>query len=113
MRSRWLVGWSFVAFVAAGAGCAMDEDYVDDPEDATWLDGKADGASGVNVKATNLDVDLAARTAVATIELEKAGSVALEASGLTIKKVTDSRGNRRYKIADGKLLVSNVLGKLV
>ncbi|NVB77009.1 MAG: peptidase M1, partial [Kofleriaceae bacterium] len=29
------------------------------------------------------------------------------------KKVTDSRGNRRYKIADGKLLVSNVLGKLV
>lgn len=110
MAGSWLIRWSFV-FAALG-GCAFD-DYVDDPSDDGWLDGKADGASGVNVKATNLDVDVAAKTAVATIELERAGNVALEASGLTIKRVTDSRGKRRFSIVDGKLRVSNVLGALV
>ena len=113
MRARRLLGWSFVALALAGAGCQIDDEYADDPEDAAWLDGKADGASGVNVETTHLDIDLAARTATATIELEKAGNVALEASGLTIKKVTDARGNRRFKVTSGTLLVSSVLGKLV
>ncbi len=110
MKASWLLGWSFAA--VALVGCATEE-YVEDPADAAWLDGKADAASGVNIKATHLDVDLATKTAVATIELERAGSVALEAGGLTIKKVTDSRGNRRYSVVDGKLRVSNVLGQLV
>ena len=104
MRGVWLV--------LLLSACAAD-DFVDDPADDAWLDGKADAASAVNIKATNLDVDLAAKTGVATIELEKAGNVSLEASGLTIKRVTDSRGNRRFKVVDGKLLVSNVRGALV
>ena len=96
------------------AACAAPgEDVVDDPADDSWLDGKADAASAVNIKATNLDIDLAAKSGVATIELEKSGNVSLESSGLTIKRVTDSRGNRRFKIVDGKLLVSNVRGALV
>jgi aminopeptidase N len=104
MRGVWLV-----LLLSACAG----DDFVDDPADDTWLDGKADAASAVNIKATNLDIDLAAKSGVATIELEKAGNVSLESSGLTIKRVTDSRGNRRFKIVDGKLLVSNVRGALV
>ena len=76
MRGSWLI-------VLALGACAAD-DYVDDPDDGTWLDGKADGASAVNVAATHLDVHLADHTAVATIELEKNGNVALEAGGLTI-----------------------------
>jgi hypothetical protein len=110
MKASWLLGWSLTA--VALVGCAAEE-YVEDPGDDAWLDGKADAASGVNIKATHLDVDLPSKTAVATIELERAGSVALEAGGLTIKKVTDSRGNRRYSVVDGKLRVSNVLGALV
>jgi aminopeptidase N len=109
MKTSWLVGWSLAVTLTA---CAS-EDFVDDPGDDTWLDGKADAASGVNIQATHLDVDLAAKTAVATIELEKAGSVALEAGGLTIKKVTDSRGNRRFSVVGGTLRVSNVRGELV
>lgn len=109
MRSGWLIRWSLLLAVAA---CAS-EDYVDDPGDADWLDGKADGSSAVNVAATNLDVDLAAKSAVATIELEKNGNVSLEAGGLTIKKVSDGRGNRRFKVVGGKLLVSNVRSPLV
>lgn len=110
MQVSWLLRWSLAC--ALVAGCAAD-DLVDDPDDTDWLDGKADGASGVNVQATNLDVDLSTKTAVATIELERAGSVALEVGGLTIKTVTDDRGNRRYSIVDGTLRVSNVRGDLV
>jgi Peptidase family M1 domain len=110
MKASWLVGWSVAAL--ALSACAGD-DYVDDPGDDAWLDGKTDGASGVNIAATHLDVDLATRTAVATIELEKNGSVALEAGGLTIKSVTDNRGNRRFTIVRGSLRVSNVYGPLV
>jgi hypothetical protein len=112
MRSSWLLGWSLLLSVAVSA-CATDDDYVDGPDDEAWLDGKADGASGVNIAATNLDVNLASKTAVATIELEKYGNVSLEASGLTIKKVTDGRGNRRFKVIEGKLLVSNVRSPMV
>jgi hypothetical protein len=64
MKTSWLVGWSLAVTLTA---CAS-EDFVDDPGDDTWLDGKADAASGVNIQATHLDVDLAAKTAVATIE---------------------------------------------
>src|SRR5689334_20171895 len=109
MALRRLIQWSFVLLVGA---CAA-EDYVDDPGDADWLDGKADGASAVDVKATHLDIPLADRTAVATIELEKAGSVSLEASGLHITKVSDERGRRHYRVTNGKLLVANVHGELV
>src|SRR5512140_3610752 len=105
MRGSWLI-------VLALGACAAD-DVVDDPGDDAWLDGKADGASAVNVKATHLDVHLADRTAVATIELEQAGSVALEAGGLHITKVSDERGKRRYRLVGGKLLVANVHGELV
>jgi len=108
MRTSWLVGWSLILLAA----CAVD-DVVEDPADDTWLDGKADGASAVDVKATNLDIDLAQKSAVATIELEKAGNVELEASGLHISKVTDSRGKRRFTIVAGKVRVSNVRGALV
>ena len=111
MRSSWLLGWSLVLAVGMAA-CATD-DYVDGPDDEAWLDGKADGSSAVDVKATNLDVDLASKSAVATIELEKYGNVALEVGGLTVKKVTDGRGNRRFTIKNGKLLVSNVRSPMV
>jgi hypothetical protein len=110
MRSGWLISWSLACAVMAGCGV---DDVVDDADDATWLDGKADGASGVNVQSTGLDVDLASKTAVATIELERYGSVALEVGGLSITRVTDGRGKRRYSIVDGKLRVSNVRSPLV
>lgn len=103
---RWLL-----ALLLLVAACAADG-HVDD-EDPDWTDGKGDAASAVNIAATHLDVDLAARTAVATIELEKYGNVALEVGGLTITDVTDDRGHRRYKIVDGKLRVSLVRGPLV
>jgi hypothetical protein len=109
MRPSRLLWWSLVLALSA---CAT-EDYVDDPGDDAWFDGKADGTSAVDVEATNLDVDLAAKSAVATIELEKYGNVALEVGGLTIQKVTDGRGKRRFKVVDGKLLVSNVRSPLV
>jgi len=108
MRVAWLIGWSLVL----AAGCATEAPEADF-DDEEWLDGKGDGASAVNVAATHLDVDLAGTTAVATIELEKYGNVALEVGGLTITGVTDDRGNRQHKILRGKLLVSNVLGPLV
>jgi hypothetical protein len=109
MRSSWLVGWSFALLLG---GC-LSEDFVDDPGDGDWLDGKADAASGVDVKKTKLSVDVGAHTAVATIELEKPGNVALEAGGLHVTRVADDRGKRHFKIRDGKLMVSNVQGALV
>jgi aminopeptidase N len=108
MRASWLIRWSLI-LVAACAG----DDFVDDPGDDEWLDGKADSASAVDIKATHLDVDLATKSAVATIELERAGHVELEASGLHISRITDSRGKRRYSTIDGKVRVSNVRGALV
>ncbi len=110
MRDRWLISL-LVTSVALTAGCAADAG--DDVDDADFLDGKADGTSTVNVAATNLDVDLAAKTAVATIVLEKNGNVALEVGGLTVTDVTDDRGHRTYRITAGKLRVSNVRGPLV
>ena len=107
MRGSWLL-----VLLVLGA-CATD-DYVNDPGDDTWgLDGKADGASAVNIETTHLDVHLADHTAVATIVLEKPGSVALEAGGLTISRVSDDRGKRHYRVVDGKLMVANVHGDLV
>src|SRR4029079_10075744 len=99
------------SFGFAGA-CALDG-FVDDPADDAWLDGKADGSGSVNVQSTSLAVDVGAKTAVATIELEKAGNVALEAQGLNIKQVSDSRGKRHFSIVANKLRVSNVQGALV
>lgn len=111
MRLCWLV---VLAVVLALGACAADG-FVDDPGDGAWLggDGKADSASAVNVEATHLDVHLADHTAVATIALEKPGSVALEAGGLTITRVSDDRGKRHYRVVDGKLMVANVHGDLV
>ena len=107
MRGSWLI-------VLALGACAT-EDFVDDPDDASWADdSKADGASAVNVAATHLDVHLADHTATATIDLEKNGNVELEASGLTIAHVHDDRGNRHFtKTSSGRLRVSNVRGPLV
>ncbi len=107
MRAHWLIGLLV-------AGCGMDA--ADETDDYGWADatdGKADGATGVNVAATHLDVDLAGLTATATIELERNGNVALEAGGLDITAVHDDRGNRHWKIARGKLLVTSVRGALV
>lgn len=102
MRARWLLGLLLAA-------CSADASDVDDP---AWLDGKEDGASAVDVAATHLDVDVAARTAVATIELEKNGNVELEIGDLQIDSVVDDRGNRKFKIAGGKLRVSSVRGAM-
>ena len=110
MTTRWLLSL-LLAPAALLAGCATDAD--ESIDDADFLDGKADGVTGVNVKATDLDVDLAAMTATATIELERNGNVALEVGGLTITHVSDDRGNRTYKVTNGKLRVSNVRGPLV
>ena len=107
MVSRWLLGlW----IVASSAGCT---EPTPEEEEQDFLDGKADGASPVDLAATALDVDLASRTAVATIELEKNGNVILEAGGLTITDVSDDRGHRRYSLTGGKLRVSSVRGPLV
>jgi len=107
MRVRWLLAWPLLL-----SACATD-DFVDDPGDGAWLDGKADGASSVGVAATHLDVHLADHTAVATIELESPGSVALEAGGLHVTDVRDDRGRRHYRMIDGTLRVANVHGALV
>jgi len=115
MAPRWLLGLLLAGVglaIVPAAGCT-DGDYADEPEDDGWLDGKGDSASAVNVASTRLDVDVAARTAVATIELEKYGNVALEVGGLTITGVSDDRGRRRYKIVDGTLRVTWVRGPLV
>jgi len=106
VNHRWLVSLLF----AAAAGACTDAEAIDDED---FLDGKADGASTVNIATTDLDVDLASMTAVATIELERYGNVALEVGGLTITGVSDDRGNRQHRILNGKLRVSNVLGPLV
>lgn len=98
--------------VIGTAGCATD-DLVDDPADDAWLDGKADGATAVDLAAIDLDVDLADLDATATIALEKNGNVALEVGGLTIDDVIDGRGHRRYKLVGGQLRVANVRGPLV
>jgi aminopeptidase N len=106
MYPRWLVALSLVA-------ACVGDDWVDEGADDAWLDGKADAASAVNIAATNLDVDLATHTAIATITLENNGNVALEVGGLTIADVTDDRGHRRYRITTGTLRVSNVRGPLI
>lgn len=106
MRTAWLLGWSLLSLSACGLSGDADLD------DETWLDGKGDGASAVNIAGTHLDVDLAALTAVARIDLEKNGHVALDVRGLEISDVIDDRGHRRYEIIDGKLRVSNVRGPL-
>ena len=116
MRDMWLIRWSVVLVAGAGlAACAMDATEGDD--DYTWADsggGKADGANGgEQIAATGLAFDLAAMTGTATITLETPGNVALEVEGLTIASVRDDRGNRHYKLADGKLLVTHVRGDLV
>ena len=111
MRDRWLVSLLLTG-MAITAGCAADS-ASSGADDQDWLDGKADGSTAVNVKSTGLDVDLKTKTAVATIELEHDGNVALEAGGLTITDVTDDRGHRTYKVTSGKLRVSNVRGPLV
>ena len=98
--------------VTCAAGCATD-DLVDDPADDAWLDGKADGATAVDLAAIDLDVDLSDLDATATIALEKNGNVALEVGGLTIDDVVDGRGHRRYKLVGGQLRVANVRGPLV
>jgi hypothetical protein len=109
MRSAWLIGWSLTAVLGA---CAIDptEDPIEDP---TWGDGKEDGASGVTIASTALDVNLATKTATATIELERYGHVKLEVGGLAITAVRDERGNRQHRITNGTLYVSNVRSPLV
>lgn len=102
MRARWLLGLLLAA-------CSSD---ASDLDDAAWLDGKEDGASAVDVAATHLDVDVEARTAVATIELEHNGNVELEVGDLKIDSVVDDRGNRKFKVAAGKLRVSQVRGAM-
>jgi hypothetical protein len=105
MRRWWLL-------VLLLAGCAAS-DAAEGHDDEDWLDGKGDGTSGVQIAATHLDVDLATKTAVATIDLEKNGHVELEIGDLTITEVTDNRGRRKHKIANGKLRVSSVFAPLV
>src|SRR5437762_3503682 len=99
MQVSWLLRWSLAGVALVVGACAgPSANYVEDPGDSAWLDGKADGASGVNVQATHLEVDLATKTATATIELEKYGSVELEAGGLTITRVSDERGRRHFSV---------------
>lgn len=110
MRAHWLLVLALGACTTESFG----ESFVEDPADGTWLDGKQDGASAVNVRATHLEIHLTHHTGVATIDLEHDGNVELEAGGLTISTVHDDRGNRHYtKTTAGKLRVSNVRGPLV
>jgi hypothetical protein len=104
MRATWLI-----CLLAT----ACTEAPTDDLDDEDWLDGKGDGASAVNIAETQLDVDIAAKTAVSTIVLERNGHVSLEVGGLAITDVTDNRGHRRFTIRDGKLRVSSVYSPLV
>ncbi len=110
MDAGWLLSLLLTSTAVIAGGCATDDENIDDEE---FLDGKADGVSGVNVKSTDLDVDLAGMTATATIELERYGNVALEVGGLTITHVSDGRGNRNYKVTNGKLRVTSVRSPLV
>lgn len=104
---------SLVAAVIAPSlvACAAEPDVVED--DADWLDGKADGQSSAGIRATALDVSHTGKRAIATIELERDGNVALEAGGLEILAVSDERGARQHRIVDGELRVSSVRGPLV
>src|SRR6187455_2808550 len=105
MRPSWLIGLS-LSLLSFGACAAESSEDLDDQD---WLDGKGDGQSGQSVAATHLDVDLDGNRVVATIELEKNGNVALEVGDLTIESVTDDDGrNRKFRVLDGKLLVSRV-----
>jgi aminopeptidase N len=110
MPARWLLPLPLL-----WTGACAEPGLIEDPADDAWLaaDGKADGASGVNVAATDLAVDLATKTATATIHLERPGNVALEAEGLHVAHVRDDRGERRYKLTAGKLRVASVRGDLV
>jgi len=107
MRLRWLLA----LLVTAPLG-ACSADAGSDADDEDWLDGKGDGASAVDIAATHLDVDVTARTAVATIELEKNGNVELEIGDLTIESIRDDRGNRKFKIDGNKLRVGSVRGAM-
>ncbi len=109
MRLCWLLPLSLSTLAAPG--CATPGPA--DEDNGGWHDGKADGASGVDIEATDLVVDVAAKTAVATIELEENGNVALEVAGLDITAVADDSGDRQFQIVDGALRVTNVTGKLV
>ena len=92
MRANWLLGLALGACTTESFG----ESFVEDPADGAWLDGKQDGASAVDVRATHLEIHLSNHTGVATIDLEHDGNVELEADGLTISTVHDDRGNRHY-----------------
>ena len=117
MPVRWLLPLSPLLAAAAASislgGCTEQPGADDILDDEDWLDGKGDGASAVDIATTHLEVDLATKTAIATIELERNGHVALEVGGLTIADVTDNRGRRRHQIVDGTLRVSSVYSPLV
>ena len=109
MRSA---GWSGGSWFLLASACAA-EDYVDDPGDDAWLDGKADGASAVNMaheprrrpRRQDRGRDDRARDG----RQRRARGRRPRRS----RRVTDGRGNRRFTVVDGKLLVSNVRGALV
>jgi aminopeptidase N len=106
MRPRTASSWLIV--LLAATGCVADDDgYVDDSGDC--VDGKCDdtSASG-DIASTKLEVDLAENVAVATIELARNGTVALDVRGLEVKGVRDGRGNRRFRVDDGTLIVTSV-----
>ena len=91
----------------AGTGCTADDDFVDDSGDC--VDGKCDDTSAsADIASTKLEVDLAEHMAVATIELARNGTVSLDVRGLDIRGVRDGRGNRRFRVRDGKLIVTSV-----
>jgi hypothetical protein len=108
MRSSWLLPLSLVS--VGIPGCAASGPA--DGDHAGWHDGKADGVGGVDVEATDLVVDLAHKTAIATIELESDGNVALEVGGLDITYVSDVTGERDFEIVDGALRIDDVTGRL-
>jgi aminopeptidase N len=105
MRARWLLGLLGVL------GCAGPGDAGDD---AACLEGKCDDSTGgVDVVSTKLEIDLASKTGRATIELARNGTISLDAQGLTITAVRDNRGNRRFTVRDGKLVVTSVYAPVV
>jgi aminopeptidase N len=109
MHSNHLLAFS-IASAATLLGCATDPAA----DDAVWGDGKGDGVSTVGIAATALNIDIAGLTGVATIELESDRSnVELDTSALTITKVSDDTGERRYDVVDGQLRVAAVTGPLV
>ncbi len=90
------------------AGCEGGDALPGDADEAAFLDGKADTATLATVRRTELSIDLDSRTGRASLELDSPGSVALEASGLSITGVRDRRGTRKFRVSDGKLRVSSV-----